>query len=482
MLLNKLKQASIKSLNKNYKSMLINPYEKRTAILVAITFCLTIFFILRTNLFNNIYFQLLLILATTVESILSYFLFRDKLKSLRRSVILISIGLLLIFGNLYTSFFSNSAYNFLNNLQTSGFYKVSYSLISLKTNDSNKSFAYISTDTNNNAVNKIIHQGYKGSDEYYNNLSELILGLENHKFDTGVIRSSLLSLLQENAPNDYYAVKSIKTITINLKDISKLNTTDISKPFIIYISGIDTYGDISTVSRSDVNILCVVNPKTHKILLVNTPRDYYVQLHGTTGLKDKLTHSGIYGINTSVETMEDLYNIKINFYLRINFSSLLKIIDTIGGIRVYSDNDFTVGPYHFIKGYNQMDSTEALAFSRERYAFSDGDRTRGKDQQRVIEAIIKKMNQPIMIARYPSIIRSLQGTFQTNASSNLVAQFINHQANTLQSWATKSISVTGTDSQNYTYSMGQVLLYVMVPNNNSVNSAKANIQQYLTQK
>ncbi len=264
----------------------------------------------------------------------------------------------------------------------------------------------------------------------------------------------------------------------NIGSKNSAQTTDITKPYVIYISGIDTYGKVSTVSRSDVNILMVVNPKSHQILLVNTPRDFYVQLHGTTGVRDKLTHAGIYGPEMSKNTMQDLYNTHINYYLRINFTSLTKIIDTLGGVNVYSDYAFTAGKYHFVKGYNKMDGQAALAFARDRHDFADGDRTRGKNQQKVIEAIIAKTNSPQTLVKYRSLLNSLEGSFQTNASSKDVSAILNQQASGLGGWQTKSISVTGTDSHNVTYSMPGVQLYVMEPNVASVNSAKAQIQAY----
>jgi anionic cell wall polymer biosynthesis LytR-Cps2A-Psr (LCP) family protein len=180
----------------------------------------------------------------------------------------------------------------------------------------------------------------------------------------------------------------------------------------------------------------------------------------------------------SKDTMQDLYGTNVDYTLRINFTSLLKIVDSIGGVNVYSDNNFTVGKYHFVRGYNQLNAKQALAFSRERHSFADGDRQRGKDQQRVIEAIIAKMSNPTNLVRYPNIMKSLEGSFQTNASRSEISAILNQQANSLGKWQTESVSVTGADSHNSTYSMGSMQLYVMEPNKASVDSAKAKISTY----
>jgi LCP family protein required for cell wall assembly len=261
---------------------------------------------------------------------------------------------------------------------------------------------------------------------------------------------------------------------------AKSTGTVISKPYVVYISGIDTYGEVGTTSRSDVNIIAVVNPKDKKVLLVNTPRDYYVQLHGTAGVKDKLTHAGIYGIDMSKNTLQDLYDTKIDYTLRINFTSLLKMIDAVGGIEVQSDVAFSAGGYNFVQGVNSLDSKQALAFARERHSFSEGDRQRGKNQQQVITALISKLSSPSTLVNYQKLLKSLDGTFQTNASSSEVSSLIRQQINSAGAWTTESISVDGSGAKAPTYSMGSQLLYVMEPNQATVDNAVAAIKAYLT--
>jgi LCP family protein required for cell wall assembly len=263
----------------------------------------------------------------------------------------------------------------------------------------------------------------------------------------------------------------------NIQSISKQGTgTVITKPYVVYISGIDTYGDVSAVSRSDVNMLAVVNPQTKKILLVNTPRDYYVQLHGTTGVKDKLTHAGIYGIDMSKNTMQDLYETKIDYTVRINFTSLLKIVDALGGIEVQSDQSFSVDGYDFRTGSNTLNSKQALTFSRERHSFTAGDRQRGKNQQKVIEAIFTKAAQPEIILNYQSILSTLGDSFQTNASRQEISSIIRQQLSSAGQWQIQSIGVDGIGATSSTYSMGAQPLYVMEPDQASIDTAIAEIR------
>lgn len=252
--------------------------------------------------------------------------------------------------------------------------------------------------------------------------------------------------------------------------------TIIANPYVVYISGIDTYGDVSIVSRSDVNILAVVNPQTKKILLVNTPRDYFVQLHGTTGRKDKLTHAGIYGIDMSKNTMQDLYQTKIDYTIRVNFTSLIKIIDALGSIEVQSDQPFTADGFDFRAGANTLNSQQALSFSRERHSFTAGDRQRGKNQQKVIEAIFTKAAQPEIILNYQSILSTLGDSFQTNASRQEISNIIRQQLGSASQWQIQSIGVDGIGATSSTYSTGAQPLYVMEPDQASIDTAIAEIR------
>lgn len=277
-----------------------------------------------------------------------------------------------------------------------------------------------------------------------------------------------------------YTIKhEIQTSTKTAEKGSKYSVK--SGKFNVYISGIDTSGSISNVARSDANILMTVNTNTHEALLTSIPRDYYVTLH-SYGAKDKLTHSGIYGINETVKTVEDLLDTDINYYVRVNFTTVIKLVDKLGGVDVYSDYSFTTSDklYTFKKGYNHMNGKEALRFSRERYSFASGDNQRVKNQQHVIEAIMKKvLNSTTLLTKYTDILDSLKGSFQTNIEQDDISKLVKDQINNMSSWTIKSNSLTGTGASSSTYSMGSTKLYVMVPNSTSVTSAKEKIDEVL---
>ena len=272
-------------------------------------------------------------------------------------------------------------------------------------------------------------------------------------------------------------VKILATIEVetNHKENEVVTIKPVSEDVMtIYISGIDTYGGINLRSRSDVNMLVTVNKKNHEILLTSIPRDYYVQLHDTYGYKDKLTHAGIYGVNMSVQTIQDFMGIDINYYVRVNFSTLEAVVNSIGGVDVYSD--LTFRPLHhkavvIKQGMNHMDGKTALAFARERYAYQDGDRHRVRNQQEVLKAIISKATSDVSIlTRYTTLLNNVSGYFQTNVDMNEVAKIVKIQLDEMPSWTIKQYSLDGTGSKQPTHSMGATPLYVMIPNQDTVNT------------
>ena len=314
-------------------------------------------------------------------------------------------------------------------------------------------------------------------------LTDLGNNLLNQEIDVIFVSSSQYSMLSEEIETFKDNTKIIYTVTHAVESAATVGSANsnytINKGvFNVYISGIDTSGTISNVSRSDANIIATVNTNTHEILLTSIPRDYYVTLH-SKGAKDKLTHSGIYGINETVTTVEDLLDIDINYYVRVNFTTVIKLVDTLGGIQVYSDYDFTAQGYHFNKGYNTLNGAEALAFSRERHSFASGDNQRVKNQQAVIEAIIDKVISPELLTRYTSILNSLEGSFQTNIEQNEISNLVKDQLSNMSSWTVKSNALTGTGSYGPTYSMGSTKLYIMLPNDSSVAEAKEKINAVL---
>ena len=253
--------------------------------------------------------------------------------------------------------------------------------------------------------------------------------------------------------------------------------------FVVYISGMDKFGHIDARTRSDVNILAVVNTKTRHIQLINTPRDYYVPHSHSNGQPDKLTHAGLYGINSSIYALEKLYDVQIDFYVKMNFSGFEGVIDALGGIDVYSEYDFTVEPIkHYTVGMNHLTGLEALAFARERKSFAAGDIQRGKHQMEVIKATVNKMTSVEMISKYSTVLEELAWCFQTNMSSDDIYTLVRGQLASTKSWKFDNYTVSGTGAKKETYSMPGTELYVMIPGESQVEKAKDLIEAVLNEK
>ena len=257
-----------------------------------------------------------------------------------------------------------------------------------------------------------------------------------------------------------------------------------NQPFNVYISGIDTFGGINKVSRSDVNMIMTVDPVDKEILLTSIPRDTYVTLH-SYGALDKLTHSGIYGVGETVETVEDWLDIDINYYIRVNFTSVEDIVDAIGGIDVTSEYAFeTHGRqnrgYSFVEGVNHLDGAAALAFARERKSFEEGDQERIENQQRVMMAILNKITgSTAILTSYTQIMNTVGDEIQTNMSESDISSLVRMQLADLGGWNIERISINGSGTYASTYSMGDRQLYVVIPNEDSVKAAQDAIEEMM---
>ena len=269
--------------------------------------------------------------------------------------------------------------------------------------------------------------------------------------------------------------------------ISGAEANKITKePFVLYLSGVDNRGELTEKARSDVNILAVVNPTTKRVALINTPRDYYVDLAGTDS-KDKLTHAGLYGVETSMATLGNLYGIQVDHYIRIDFSGFISIIDAVGGVDVYSDQAFTsVGspgyydPTTFAEGWNHLDGKSALAFARERHAFASGDIQRGINQMKVIDAMANKLKSPTVLMSFSKLMDAVSDCFVTSLSQEQISALVRMQLGDLASWDIESCSVTGSSGKSsQCYSAKGQSLYVMKPDESSVSKAKELIASVL---
>ena len=319
----------------------------------------------------------------------------------------------------------------------------------------------------------------------YAGLTELADGILNGEVNAMLLNSGYLSVYEDMDGYTDFSTKIKEVGTVDVEStiqsaeestpVEPITTANGGKVYTIYLSGIDTRGEMTAKSRSDVNIIATVNTDTHEILLVSTPRDYFVPLSISGGAPDKLTHAGIYGIDVCMDTLGMLYDIDINYYFRINFGGFVKVIDALGGITVNSDYDFdskNILGYHFNKGENYLNGEQALIFARERYAFQEGDRQRGKNQMEVIRGVVKKALSPEILTSYSSILSSLDGCFGTNITYEEIAQILQQQLTNGGDWTIISYSVNGTGATEKPYSMSQKA-YVMVPDYNTVDKAKS---------
>lgn len=253
---------------------------------------------------------------------------------------------------------------------------------------------------------------------------------------------------------------------------------NVPETFVMYLSGIDTYGGISARSRSDVNILAVVNTKTKNILLLSTPRDAYVEYGVTGGAKDKLTHAGIYGVEASMDALERLYGIEVDYYFRMNFTGFIDIIDALGGIDVHSDYEFTVEPIKtYTVGMNHLTGLEALAFARERYSFAEGDFQRAKNQMEVIHAVVQKCASSSLLVNYASVMNAISGSFETSMPQEQIAALVKMQLSDMAQWTVSSYTTGGNGMYAQTYSMPGQDLYVIELDPAAVGEAKRLIQE-----
>ena len=314
---------------------------------------------------------------------------------------------------------------------------------------------------------------------------ELVDSLLNKECGVIILNHAYLPVLEEmeGYENISEEIREIELLAVDTVIEDKKDTAgDVPKKedpdniIRLYISGIDTRGSAIINTRSDVNIIATINTNTRQVLLVSTPRDYFVPLSISNGAPDKLTHAGIYGIDVSMDTLGMLYDIPLDKYFRVNFAGFIQIIDALGGIDVNSDYDFSTGGYMFTKGSNHVDGSAALAFARERYAFAEGDRQRGKNQMEVIRAVIKKAMSPELLSSYTSVLSAVEGCFETNFSYDKIAKLVRDQLDDGGSWNIVSYSVDGTGDSRKPYSMS-AYAYVMIPDQTTVDRAKELMKQ-----
>lgn len=309
-------------------------------------------------------------------------------------------------------------------------------------------FNSLKSDINRNDIEMTEYKSWDDLvDAFYTNKDVQVL----------VMNDSMIGVISTQYEDFADQIKIIKKYEYKKLVQTQKSTVNVKKdPFVIYVSGISSDdgadSELSDRSLSDVNILAVVNPETRQILLVTTPRDSYIKITGPDGRKgyDKLTHAGNYGVEASMETLEDLYGVNIDYYVKINFSGCIAVVDALGGITIDSEIEFTCGqdaspiPYHFVKGENECDGEMAVAFSRERHAFLAGDFQRGRNQTAAIKAILQKATSPAILTKYSAVLDAVSDMFLTNIPTSTISDIVKMQLSDSKSWNIQTYSINGT--------------------------------------
>lgn len=450
---------------------------------------ITAVFLFTLNKINAIpdnYFKIILIGVSIVTVITSIILFLN-VNSISFKVLKILsyiVTVILIFGYSFGMIYLNKTLHFIGNIDSIKKEVTSYYVVVLEDSKYEEisdlygktMLYYINTDEDvlSKLKLELIYSTTKNIEQF------------KDKLYTKKVESILISDLIKEDLEDKYEDFSSKTRILQTIDITK-EVEDITKKvsikntaFNVLISGMDSYGNINKTTRNDVNMVVTINPNTNKMLLTSIPRDYYVQLHGKKGYKDKLTHAGIYGINTAVQTIEDLFNIDINYYVKVNFTTVVDLVDKIGPIEIYSDKNLNLDGCKYVVGNNVVNGKCALRFARERHSYLEGDNHRVKNQQEVIKGIFNKLkNSPNILADYNSVLEVMNGKFATNIEMSELTSFIKYEVEDIGKYEIISTQVDGTGSMEYTYSYPHQKLYVMFPNEQSVSNAKEGIEKIL---
>ncbi len=462
-------------------------YKILSFLLIVITI-LTLGTIIFKELLPISYLIPLIIIMLVVIYAITYILNKRKLKSWIKNIFSL-LAILLIILEACILFFGTKTLQFLSNLADTGYRVESYGVYVLDTSSykeikdlHDKTITYLNIGDLDN-INEVLGKIKKEiniNTEHKDMLGDLLTSLTDGSTDAILLESSYEAIIKDEFEEYYDKIRLIKSYeTVDIVDVQKSEKDVTKDPFLVYISGIDTSGNVASKARSDVNILMAINPNTHQVLMINTPRDYYVTL-ATKGKKDKLTHAGIYGIEESVKTLTNLYGKEIDYYARINFTSFVKIIDALGGIKVNvpksfceqnSKRSFKPGDLICLSpGLQQLNGEQALALSRHRKTI--GDRARGRNQMLVLEATINKAISPKIITKYNSILNSLSGRVVTNMTSDEMVRFIKRQMEDGINWDFSTISANGLNASRECYAVGNLKASVIEPYEDTIKAVK----------
>ena len=440
------------------------------------------------------YLSIFLIAFTLLYLVFISFIFFKKIK---KKIKVVAVVFLTIFGLLFgigIKYLSDTI-NFMNVINNEILQKEIYYVMTLETSEvdnikdlKNKTIGIYNSVNSEHAFDKLKEEIPVKNIEY-KDVVEMFEDLQNNKISAVLINESIKTLLSSELSNMELSLKEIYDLSIPIEKEDIVKVVDITKkPFNVYIAGGDAFGSINNVTNTDVNMVVTVNPIERKILLTSIPRDYYVNLPSFgTDAYDKLTHAGYYGIEESVKSIETLLDIDINYYVKVNFSTIVGVIDAIGGIDVYSDFQFTTHNdsetmyYKFFVGNNHLNGEESLAFARERHSFIDGDIQRVKNQQKVIEAIINKAtSSTAIITNFSQILDSVSESLTTNMDTKNMNKFVKMQLNDMRGWNIESINLVGANLYTEkTYTFYGTNLYVMQQDPESVQMAKDKISEYM---
>ncbi len=421
---------------------------------------------------------------------------KKKHRSIGARIIAAIITIILIVILAVVIRYSTAFNNFLNKITNREPEVKEYSVVVLDKSEiqnldglTDKNIGFLKIDEKVGNAEQYLQEKIKFEANFYDDLDTLMTSFNNEIVDGIVIETDRMEILQDEAADSVKNTRVIYTFEIELKtdNVEVVEKQITKEPFVLYISGTDSRNGVKATARSDVNILAVVNPTKGKILLVSIPRDTYVQLHGTTGIKDKLTHAGVYGISMSKTTIEDFLDVKIDYTAKVSFGTVVKIVDELGGIEIDSDTEMTLGvegkdkKCTYVIGKQWVDGDCALRFARERKSYKTGDRHRGENQQQVITSIIAKLSgSKNYLVRLPEILDIAADSFETSFTRDDISSFIRMQLNDGIKWDVESIAIDGVGSMQGTYSMGASRpLYVMLPYPESVAAARAKIEAYL---
>lgn len=462
-------------------------------IIAIISTIIFVIFGIMLYMLDMIPFKYLIIFYVVFILLYIYLLLTSLLKNIKNKIRIISFIFLLLFGTIFGFGikYLNDTMDFVGIISKDLLQKEVYYLMSLEESkyedvkDLDDSSIGIYSSKNSDDAVKLLDKKINTTIKEYKNVVEMFEDLQDKKIDGILVNESTKNLLNTDLSDMNIKLREIYKVYVSIEKSDIVKVVDVTKtPFNIYIAGGDAYGSIDNVTNTDVNMVATIDPVNRKVLLTSIPRDYYVNLPSFGDeAYDKLTHAGYYGIEESVKAVENLLDIDINYYVKVNFSTIEGVINAIGGVDVYSDYSFCVeggGPC-YKKGYNHMDGKKALAFARERHSFKDGDVQRVKNQQKVLEAIINKVTSSTkLITNFSQILDSVSNSFSTNMETKSINRLVKMQINDMRGWSIETQNLIGTDlyTKN-TYTFPNIELYVMKQDSNSVNEAKNKMGNFL---